>query len=253
MRGLDTEMVDKQPSFARRLSRRLEREMLLWTERLPPIELTALVAGDVQLEPLILDHACMPPYAGPPDHNDLVPLLTIARATMPALVVELGTAHGNSAANICRQCPQARVYTVNAPAEDQSGTLVTYELTRSEIGSVYRNYGYDSKVTQIFQNTLSLNLSSYLGGAQIDLAIIDACHDTDYVINDFFKVLPWIRTGGIVLLHDTHPSAPSQSTRRDPMTRHLIGSYVACLGLRRRGYDVRHLTGTWWAIWRNQE
>src|SRR5205823_1006557 len=95
---------------------------------------------------------------------------------------------------------------------------------------------------QIFENTLDLNLAEYMPLASVDLAIVDACHDTDYVVNDFLKVRPFVRAGGVVLLHDTHPS----------MAGHLAGSYTDCLLLRRQGFDIRQLTNTWWAVWRNE-
>jgi len=225
--------------------------LLLRTEHLPEVVLADIVDAETPLEPLILDDVCMPPYAGPTDHDDLLPLLKIAKALQPRLVVELGTAHGNSVANICRQCPDARIITVNAPVEDQSGDTVTFELTRGEIGRVYRQHGFEERVTQLFENTLDLDLSGQLGVDQTDLAIVDACHDTEYVLNDFFKVMPFTRPGGLVLFHDTHPSARAMLTRDvDSSDSHLIGSFFACLKLRRRGFDVRHLKDTWWGVWR---
>ena len=95
---------------------------------------------------------------------------------------------------------------------------------------------------QIFKNTLDLNLGEFFDGPVVDLAIIDACHDTGYVINDFFKVRPFIKPRGVILLHDTHPS----------MKDHLAGSYIACAKLRRRGQDIKHIDGTWWAFWENR-
>ena len=71
------------------------------------------------------------------------------------------------------------------------------------------------------------------------LAVIDACHDTMYVVNDFEKVRPFMRPDGMIFLHDTHPS----------LAKHLHGSYLACMKLRQQGYDIRHLTNTWWGLW----
>jgi hypothetical protein len=96
-------------------------------------------------------------------------------------------------------------------------------------------------VVQIYCNTLELNLSQYLAGPIVDLAIVDACHDRPCVMHDFATVVPYMKPNGIVLLHDTHPS----------MAGHLWGSYTACMMLRRRGYDIRHIADTWWGIWVN--
>jgi predicted O-methyltransferase YrrM len=197
------------------------------------------VSVDVPVVAPILGDICMPPFYGP-RHDDYTPLMRIAGTLQPKLIVELGTAYGNSVANLCRQCPEARVVTVNAPVEEQSGETTTFELATHDIGRVYRNYGFAARVTQLFQNTLELDLSAHVALGTVDLAIVDACHDAEFVANDFLKIEPYVRSGGVVLLHDTHPE----------MSGHLWGSYVACVGLRRRGYDIRHIEETWWGIWR---
>lgn len=187
----------------------------------------------------ILDDLCLPNHNTKPGHNDLLPLLMILKSKQPGVVLELGTAHGNTTANICKLCPLAQVFTVNALPEQISGDIITFALTREEIGRVYRQHGYDQRVVQIYANTLELDLSAHLKRSTVDFAIIDACHDTPFVLNDFLKVVPWMKPGGMVMLHDTHPS----------MEEHLIGSYRACMYLRKQGYDIRHLHGTWWGIW----
>ena len=206
---------------------------------LPVIDLEALVPVMAAPEEPILADLCLPNHTSGAGHNDLIPLLRIVRSKQPHLVVELGTAHGNTTANICRQCPAALVYTVNALPEQITGGVITFALNRDEIGRVYRQHGYQNRVTPIFQNTLHLDLGTYLQRSSVDLAIIDACHDTPYVLNDFAKIEPYMRPGGMVLFHDTHPS----------MEEHLAGSYRACMKLRSQGYDIRHIRGTWWAVW----
>jgi hypothetical protein len=89
---------------------------------------------------------------------------------------------------------------------------------------------------------MQLDLAPYLAHSSVDLAIVDACHDCEYVINDFLKVVPYIRPGGMVLLHDTHPS----------LSLHLWGSYRACMVLRQRGFDICHIKDTWWGVWVNR-
>lgn len=210
---------------------------------LPPFPFEETFGPRVEIVDPILDECCMPPHLGPASHDDFEALMRIVAAVNPDIVVELGTAYGNTVANICKVAPRADVFTVNALPAEQSGDLVTCELSADEIGKVYRNAGFADRVTQIFANTLNLDLSRWLGPRTASLGIIDACHDTGYVLNDFYKVKPFIRPAGTVLFHDTHPS----------MGGHLEGSYMACLKLRSRGFDVRHIPGTWWAIWQFRE
>jgi predicted O-methyltransferase YrrM len=204
---------------------------------LPSVSLDDM-APVVPLAPPIMDDICMPPHHGRL-HDDYTALMRVAASVSPRLILELGTAHGNTVANLCQQFPSARVVTVNALLEQQTGETTTFALGQHEIGRVYRQHGFDGRVMQVFQNTLNLDLSAHVALGTADLAIVDACHDPNFVENDFLKVAPYVRAGGIVLLHDTDPS----------MSDHLWGSYVACVRLRRRGYDIGHVRNTWWGIW----
>lgn len=219
--------------------RRIARLALKWP--LPETSLDAFLPGHSVVKSPLLEDICMPPYFGVDDHDDYTPLMHIAVRLQPSRVIELGTAHGNTIANLCRHCPGAAFITVNAPFDMQTGDVVTFELKPDEIGRVFRNAGFASRVTQIFANTLHLDLTQHLERETAELGIVDACHDEPFVLNDFLKLVPYIRRNGVILLHDTHPS----------MEEHLKGSYVACLRLRKMGYDIRHLAGTWWGAWRN--
>ena len=218
--------------------------------RLPSMTLSSLGVAEISDEPIIMDDICMPPYYSfdasnhgehhwSSDHDDIRTLMAMVSARQPKIVLELGTAHGNTTANICQHSAESTIYTVNAPAEEQTGESTTFDLTRDDIGCVYKKYNYTERVVQIYKNTLHLDLSEYFDGPIISLAIVDACHDEEYVINDFLKVEQYVAPGGMILLHDTHPS----------MKHHLIGSYVGCMKLRARGYDIRHLENTWWGVW----
>lgn len=207
---------------------------------LPEVSLAPKADGMEVTEP-ITEQMCMPPYYYDTSHDDFSPLMKLAKSLDPKVIVELGTAHGNTTANLALNCPRAHIYTVNAPLDLMTGSSTTYSLSRDEIGAVFRNAGFGDRVTQIFANTLSLDMSQSLKpGEKIDLGIVDACHDEDYVINDFLKLLPFMSDDGVMLLHDTDKK----------MEGHLRGSYMACMKLRRRGHDIRHLQDTWWGVWR---
>ena len=206
--------------------------------QLPEVTLSDIVDVQHSKPPVILDKLCLPPHNGTDDHDDVMPLLSLVDTLSPKVVLELGTAHGATVANICA-ISEARVYTVNALPEQMEGTLVTFALDKDEIGSVYRDNGFSDRVTQVYENTKGINLEKYLKGANVDLVIIDACHDADFVINDFFSVTRVIHPGTIVIMHDVHPS----------MKGHLLDSYLACMYLRKLGYNIKHISSTWWAIW----
>lgn len=206
---------------------------------LPVIQLSELTSTRTIPHEPITEDLCLPNHYEAPGHNDFFPLLQLLKSRQPGIVLELGTAHGNTTANICKQCPHATVYSVNALPEQISGDIITFALTKEDIGRAYRKSGFASRVQQIYANTLDLDLSPYLKAGSVDFAIVDACHDTPFVINDFLKVVPYMKPGGLVLLHDTHPS----------MEEHLLGSYRACMYLRKQGYDIRHLDKTWWGVW----
>jgi predicted O-methyltransferase YrrM len=208
---------------------------------LPSVSLASLAGDKHAATQPIMDDICLPPFVAA-RCDDFEALMRVVAVRCPRLVLELGTAHGNTVANICHACPEARVVTVNALAEQMSGEVTTFALSKDEIGRVYRRYGFSDRVVQVWTNTLQLDLSPYLTESSVDLAIVDACHDCEYVINDFLKVVPYMRPGGMVLLHDTHPA----------LSRHLWASYKACMILRRRGFDIRHIQDTWWGVWVNQ-
>ena len=199
---------------------------------LPEVEVDTIDPG----YNLVSDQINLPSRFRPEfDHDDLIPLLNLIKKRNPKVVLEFGTAHGNTVANICLN-HDAKVYTVNALPEQIGGKIITFTLNKDEIGEVYKNMGLEDQVVQIYANTRDISLDSYLQNEKIDFAIIDACHDIDFVVNDFYKILPHLEENAFVLFHDTHPS----------QIGHLKCSYRACLLLRGRGYNIRYCKDTWW-------
>lgn len=212
--------------------------------QLPEVYMKDFTGKEVSVSPRITEMLCMPPYEGSTEFSkdDIGPLLSLIKWNNPATVLEFGTAHGATVANICA-ITQAQVYTVNALPDQIEGNITTFTLAQEEIGYVYRKYGFSDRVVQIYENTKNINVLDFLPEKSVDLAIIDACHDSDFVINDFLKVLPVLHSKSIVFFHDTHPS----------MQNHLASSYIAVMYLRRMGFNVKHLAHTWWGIWDARE
>lgn len=205
---------------------------------LPELSLQDLGALENPIELPIQDHLFLPPYYGPSDHDDASALFNLILAYQPGVVLELGTAYGATVANICA-LSNAKVFTVNALPDQITGKNISRTLDREQIGLVYRKYGFNNRVSQIYANTKNLVVSDYLSPHSVDFAIVDACHDIEYVIGDFYRVLPALHESSIVVFHDVHSS----------LEGHLISSYLACMYLRRNGFNIGHLTNTWWGIW----
>lgn len=214
-----------------------------WLFELPTVEVDDLASPLEESERgrLVLDDLNLPPR---PEaglyHDDLGALVRIVRDLRPRRILELGTGRGNATANLCA-FSEAEVLTVNALEEQISGKTVTFVLPKDQIGRVYRDLGYEDRVTQVYCDTLKFRPLDHVKPGSVDLAVIDACHDTGYVLSDFYTVLPALSERALVLLHDTHPSRKL----------HLQKSYDACARLRLQGFDVRHLRETWWGVWWN--
>lgn len=211
--------------------------------QLPLLDIEEISPNATPVQPVIFDHLCLPPYHGPQEHNDIVPLLTLIDYFKPKTFLEVGTAHGATVANICA-LSEAKIYTINALPEQLDGIYTTFALTRNEIGCVYREHGFSDRVTQIYLNTWKMDLSPYLDEKTIDFAIIDGCHDTEFVINDFHCVFPYLSPSAVVVFHDVGRSKP------EPMYSHLDDGYFACMYLRKMGFNVCLIKNTWWGIWR---
>jgi hypothetical protein len=206
--------------------------------RLPEIRLSDLGVIANKYEPTFMESICIPPYLGDSHLNDYSVLFSLLDHIKPEIILEFGTAHGNTIANICSY-HNSEVYTVNALPEQIEGRITTYTLTKNEIGCVYRKFGFSERVSQIYENTKNIDLNQYLDEKSVNFAIIDACHDSDFVVNDFLKVLPFMGNNSVVLLHDTHPS----------LSKHYIDSYIGCMYLRKLGFDILYIEESSWAVW----
>ena len=195
----------------------------------------------IKVDKMILEDCYLSPYRGNDSHDDFTFIHSLVNEQKPNIILELGTALGNTTANFCKLLPDVKVYTVCALPEQISGDHITDAFKKDEIGRVFRKYGYKEQVTQIYEDTMNLDLQkNNIDLESIDLAIIDACHDENYVYNDFYKVLPFVKVGGIILFHDTHTE----------IKRHWWTSYLACLKIIRDGYKVKHVKNTWYGYYK---
>jgi predicted O-methyltransferase YrrM len=118
------------------------------------------------------------------------------------IALEIGTAHGLTTALMAVNAPHATVHTVNIPPEDigTGGVYTTFAPAHDQIGLAWRERKL-SNVVQILANTATWEPDF----GPIDVALIDGCHDTEFVYGDTRKVLARCREGSLILWHDFHP------------------------------------------------
>ena len=173
---------------------------------------------------------------------------TIVRNINPSVCLDIGTSTGHSAALMAVNAPQARIYTVNIPADEiqsgAGGVFTTGALERDEIGSYYRERGL-TNIEQIFANTATWEPEI----GSIDVAFVDACHDLEFVYNDSRKALAHMQPGSFLLWHDFNPAMA--------MKREWIRE--VCLGVERLMDDglisgpIMHIRNSWVGIYRVAE
>lgn len=183
------------------------------------------------------DDCWLPPRRGDANCNDITPLGWIADTLAPAHILELGTAHGWTTLLLAK-LTGADIVTVNALPDQVRGRLITQKFTAEEIGRLFRGTEYEDRIQQVYANTLQFDAEQYATHFEdtyngFDLAIVDACHDEDFVLSDFHTCRKALAPGGVIMLHDVYDGS-------EP--------YEACVQLRNERYNIAQIAGTTWGI-----
>ncbi len=130
----------------------------------------------------------------------------LADRFQPKILLELGTGSGTFLSTVMPLLPDSRAITVNyPPEEDAPGAYVTNRrMTKGEIGASFHGSTYERRIQQIYCDTRELIIKR-----SFDLIMIDANHDTDYVISDTKISISCCRDDSIILWHDFHPTLAS--------------------------------------------
>jgi predicted O-methyltransferase YrrM len=120
----------------------------------------------------------------------------------PKVFVEIGTASGFSAKLIAR-CMN----------EHEGERLLTFDVAETWYGDTTKPVGFLSAelrdsgfpvAIEIVPGSTSADVQTRLNGSQVDAAFIDGSHYHPWATLDTMLVLPRMRSGGFLALHDLH-------------------------------------------------
>jgi FkbM family methyltransferase len=220
---------------------------------------------DTQLNDVIFPRL---PNRGPRmEVNDAPVLAKIYELMNARNHLEFGTWEGFGAALFCRNS-SGNVTTINLPFGESSQSdpqlpiysSSLYPARRMQftgvnvseqsdadvsIGWIYKQMGYESRVKQIFSNSLDLSKSNFL--EKFESILIDGAHDFETVIHDTRLALEILTDDGIIIWHDF---LPFQEERENyTSTLGVFDTIRACIDdLIEAKIDLYWLQGTWLLI-----
>ena len=163
---------------------------------------------------------------GTMSYEEIYVVALIVKCMQPKTIFEFGTFDGMTTLQMAVNSPdEARIYTLNLP----SGHVETkYPIGTSEMdlrlpsvvpsGSKFRDTPEATKMTQLYGDSAVFDYTPYYG--QMDLILIDASHEYDYVKNDTEQAIKMLRKQGVILWHD-YPRAPGVARYVDEIAHHV--------------------------------
>jgi predicted O-methyltransferase YrrM len=130
--------------------------------------------------------------------RELARLLELVGSTQPARIGEIGTARAGTLFALARAArPDAVLITVDAYLPpDLKAAIAAFRYANQTIISLEGD-SHDGWVKEQF--------SSALHGSKLDVLLIDGDHSYDGVTRDWAMYAPFVREGGLVVLHDIVP------------------------------------------------
>src|SRR5208337_531314 len=128
---------------------------------------------------------------------------SLAKAHSPRVVVEIGTYRGFTTLHLSRNTPDScRIFTVDLPPEfTEKAPFYSDSHMVKGCGAVPRVFGNDPKITQILQDSTTIQWEHFLS-APIDFAFVDGSHLYDHIRKDTEGVMKVLAPNGIVVWHD---------------------------------------------------
>jgi hypothetical protein len=201
-------------------------DQLAEDDPIPVIAFPQLGANLSQGQEIWLDLSAPPPGMSV---EELSYFCSLAKARTPRVVVEIGTYRGFTTLHLSRNTPDTcRIFTVDLPP-DFAGKAASYSDSHlvKGCGTVQRVFGNDPKITQILQDSTTIQWENFLS-SPIDFAFVDGSHLYEHVRKDTEGVMKALAPNGLVVWHDYRTVEIRRGVRK-----YLIELYRSGLPLRR--------------------
>jgi predicted O-methyltransferase YrrM len=138
---------------------------------------------------------------------DLVAMCMLCQMLRPKVVFEIGTYHGAGALHWAMNAPEANIYTLDLPPNQQP-QLKTTSMDQYHIGERYLDDSHmafsgrreASRIHRLTGDSLLFDYSPYL--KSVDLFFVDGAHSYEYVSADTENAFKCCRPGGVIVWHD---------------------------------------------------
>lgn len=161
------------------------------------------------------------------DLQELTHVLCVVQLMKSERILEIGTYDGFTALNLAANVDHsAKIWTVDLPRTDHSGTGISNACSPDIVGSKFRGEPESRKIQQVWADSTKTDWVSF--GAPFDMVLIDGCHDYSYVRSDSANAINHTCPGGTIFWHDYGQSV-DVSRAVDELARH---------------YSIRAIRGT---------
>jgi predicted O-methyltransferase YrrM len=150
-------------------------------------------------------------------------LQAIVMVHAPQRIFEIGTYDGSTTRRLALAAPNARVFTLDLPIDLAQSATVADErdhVAAGRIGDEFRGRPEEARITQLHGDSTTFDFTPYRGS--IDLVLVDACHEYEYVRSDSRTALELVRPGGLVIWHDYMSGWPGVVRAVDDLLRHGV-------------------------------
>jgi predicted O-methyltransferase YrrM len=144
--------------------------------------------------------------------EEIYDIALLVRHINPDFVFEFGTFIGVTTLQMALNSNDfAKIYTLNLQSADD---ITKYAIGNSDEernlpshqpGGRFKRAGLENKITQLYGDSAQYDFSEYAD--KMDLILIDASHEYEYVKSDTINSFKMLKKGGTLVWHD-YPNAP---------------------------------------------